>query len=128
MLAERRSCAPASVRGLTQVPASLRDPRAHRARKCLLYLAEHPGASNRRIATAIGITRHDQISTLLSRLARGGLVVNQGRRPGLANAWSLSIDGQRVARALLTHNDVPRDDGPGVRNFSSDGSLDGNTG
>lgn len=83
-----------------EVPDVLCHPRAHRLRACLRHLAEHPGASNRQIATGAGIARDDQISTALARLSRMGLVLKRSGRPGGPNAWSLSTLGQQVAAAL----------------------------
>ncbi len=100
LLAERRPQARSGDSSSVQIPGLLRDPRAHRARSCLLYLAEHPGASNRQIASAVSIARHDQISTLLARLARIGLLVKREGPPGHANAWSLSPHGLQVAHVV----------------------------
>lgn len=86
--------------GAVELPDFLRNPRAHRARACLLYLAEHPGASNRQVAEMVGIARHTHISTLLARLAGAGLLYKATRSPGRANAWSLTSHGVRVAQAL----------------------------
>ena len=82
------------------LPDLLRDPRAHRARACLRYLAQHPGASNRQIATGIGIAQHPQISALLARLGGAGLLDKLAGAPGRSNAWSLSARGRRAAHAL----------------------------
>jgi hypothetical protein len=82
------------------VPRFLLDPRAHRARACVLRLAEHHGASNRQLARAVGVARDDQISTLLSRLTREGLLCKRQARPGGPNAWWLSPYGLQVACAL----------------------------
>jgi len=94
ILTERSTASP------VEIPTVLRDPRAHRARGCLRYLAENPGASNRQIADGIGIARHDQASTLLSRLAAAGLLAKQPGAPGLPNAWTLTGHGVQVALAL----------------------------
>lgn len=83
-----------------QIPRSLRNPRALRAGQCLRYLVEHPGASNRGVANAIGVVSHTQISTLLARLASMGLLVKHPGRPGHPNAWSLTPYGLRVAHVL----------------------------
>lgn len=79
-----------------EVPDALRDPRAHRARQCLLHLAAHPGASNHSVATAVGVSSHSQISMLLRRLERLGLLDKRAGRPGHPNAWSLTPHGCRV--------------------------------
>lgn len=89
-----------AVDSTVTIPPALSDPRAHRVRACLLYLLEHPGASNRQVARAVGVGRDDQISTALARLCRLGLLDKRPGRPGLANAWSLTPEGARVARAL----------------------------
>lgn len=86
--------------GDAPIPDTLRDPRAHRARECLLYLSAHPGASNREIAEAAGIARQAQISRLLARLSAQGLLTKHPGRPGGPNAWSLTSLGARVSRAL----------------------------
>jgi AcrR family transcriptional regulator len=86
------------------VPPLLRSPRARRPRECLLYIAEQcrrgHRPSNRQIADAIGIARHDQISTLLSRLAAAGLIAKPPTRAGHANAWSLTPSGEQAARGI----------------------------
>lgn len=86
---------------LESIPSALRDPRARRARGCLLYVAQHPGASNRQIATSVGVTSHTQISGLLGRLARMGLIDKQAGQPGRPNAWSATDEGRRIAASLL---------------------------
>jgi AcrR family transcriptional regulator len=85
-----------------ELPAVLGNPNAHRARRCVLHLAEHPGCSNSEVASAVGITSHAQASMLLARLARAGLLLKQPGRPGQANAWSLTPQGGHAAQAL-TH-------------------------
>jgi AcrR family transcriptional regulator len=106
MLASRHARMLQTVRGRSHsrrrvlMPAALLDPRAHRARTCLRYLAGHPGASNREVADAIGIKSHPQISALLSRLLRAGLVEKRSGEPGHPNAWTLT---QLTHRLLDTH-------------------------
>jgi AcrR family transcriptional regulator len=84
-----------------QIPSTLRDPRAHRARECLRYLAQNPGVSNREVAAAVGIRRQEQISRLLARLHALGLLVKPAAPRGAANAWSLTPYGLHVCRVLL---------------------------
>ncbi|HEY1458019.1 MAG TPA: TetR/AcrR family transcriptional regulator [Solirubrobacteraceae bacterium] len=82
------------------IPDELSDPVAYRARQCVLYVSGHPGASNRQIAAGIGVNHQGQISTLLGRLSRLGLLVKHPQGPGRANAWCLTARGERVAAAL----------------------------
>jgi hypothetical protein len=82
------------------LPAALRDPRAHRARRALCYLAEHPGASNREVAAGIGVSHHEQASKLLARLAALDLLAKDPGQSGRANAWSLTRYGVHASRAL----------------------------
>jgi AcrR family transcriptional regulator len=83
-----------------EVPDVLLAPRAHRVRQCLLYVAENPGASNRRVGAALGIPHSGQIAGLLGRLAGLGLLVKHAGKPGHPNAWSPTTAGRRVAAAL----------------------------
>ncbi len=85
----------------TVIPKGLTNPRAHRSRECLRYLATHPGASNRAVGEGIGLTRLEQAATLLARMANQGLLHKQAGRPGHRNAWSLTPHGEQVAKALL---------------------------
>jgi AcrR family transcriptional regulator len=86
---------------LALLPATLRDPRAKRARACLRHVAAHPGASNREVAQGAGITGHAQASKLLTRLAHMGLVTkNAPGAPGHPNAWSLTPYGTTTAARL----------------------------
>jgi AcrR family transcriptional regulator len=82
-----------------EVPDALLDPRAHRARACLLYVAKHPGTSNREVAAGIQVASHTQASTLLRRLFELGLLV-KGRATRRGNAWTLTEEGADVARTL----------------------------
>jgi AcrR family transcriptional regulator len=81
----------------------LSDPRAHRARQVVTYVASNPGASNRQIADAVGIAGHTQMSKLLSRLARGGLIRKGPTRPGYPNSWSLTVNGQQHLALCTSH-------------------------
>jgi AcrR family transcriptional regulator len=68
----------------------------------LRAIAAHPGASNRRIAQEAGVADQGQISKLLRRLERAGLVENpigEDAR-GAPNAWTLTAKGERVERSL----------------------------
>jgi AcrR family transcriptional regulator len=89
-----------SPQALAEVPEALRNIRAHRARLCLLYLVRHPGASNQEVGRGIGVSHRGQLARMLARLAALGLLVKHVGGPGRPNAWSLSTEGERVARAL----------------------------
>jgi hypothetical protein len=82
------------------LPASLFKPQAFRARQCLLFLADHPGASNQQVAAGIGLAHHGQMSTLLARLQREALLVKQAGGAGRPNSWSLTAGGEQVSHAL----------------------------
>ncbi len=68
----------------------------------LLAVAAHPGGSNREIGHASGVADQGQISKLLSRLERLGLVCNAGLAPGRGapNAWTLTAKGLEVEGAM----------------------------
>jgi AcrR family transcriptional regulator/DNA-binding MarR family transcriptional regulator len=68
----------------------------------LTAISERPGASNRQIADVAGIHDQGQISKLLGRLERLGLIANYGagQAKGEANAWGLTPKGKEVEAAL----------------------------
>lgn len=68
-------------------------------------ISEHPGASNRAIGKLAEITDQGQISKLLNRLERIGMVTNTGVGPekGGPNAWTLTETGERVVASIRTH-------------------------
>jgi AcrR family transcriptional regulator len=82
------------------LPAGLQNPSAHRARQCLLFLADHPGASNREVAAGVGVRHASQISRLLSGLLTQGLVGKRSEGVGRPNVWWLTPHGEQAARAL----------------------------
>jgi predicted transcriptional regulator len=82
------------------IPEVLSNPSAHRARRCVLFLAEHPQASNREIASGIGVAHASQISKLLSCLLGERLVARHSAGAGKRNAWWLTSRGEEVTRAL----------------------------
>ncbi|MGH2912171.1 MAG: TetR/AcrR family transcriptional regulator [Solirubrobacteraceae bacterium] len=97
-IALERSARPPHLR--VPVPSQLHHARASRARACVLYVAENPGASNRKIATGIGIKHVGQASTLLARLERLEVLTKQPGGAGRSNAWTLSPRGEEVVRSL----------------------------
>jgi AcrR family transcriptional regulator len=74
----------------------------YRTVRVLMGIAGRPGASNRTVAEASGISDQGQISKLLARLDSLGLVRNtgQGHPKGAPNAWQLTARGQEVEQAI----------------------------
>jgi AcrR family transcriptional regulator len=70
----------------------------------LSAVASEPGASNRRIADTAGVQDQGQISKLLTRLHRLGLIQNtgNGHTHGEPNAWTLTPRGTQVQQVLAT--------------------------
>jgi DNA-binding IclR family transcriptional regulator len=65
----------------------------------LKAVAEHPGASNRVLAEVAEIGDQGQVSKLLARLQRVGLIENTGlgaAARGEPNAWRLTARGRSV--------------------------------
>ena len=99
---------PAPVRpdGRTRAPADpLRDVEmrlTYRTARVLSVVAEHPGSSNREIGLASGIQDQGQMSKLLTRLSRLGLIENTGAGPsrGGPNAWVLTGAGAEFEWAV----------------------------
>ena len=85
------------------IPKQLHHARACRARACVLYVAEHPGASNQKIASAIGIRHLGQASTLLARLEEIEVLTKRPGGAGRPNSWRLSSQGEEIARSLKRH-------------------------
>jgi AcrR family transcriptional regulator len=74
----------------------------YRTATVLQALEERPGQSNREVADLVGISDQGQISKLLSRLARLGLLVNGSDR-GERNAWTLTATGSRVTGSIKSY-------------------------
>jgi AcrR family transcriptional regulator len=77
----------------------------YRTARVLECVEREPGVSNRGVADAAGIKDQGQISKLLARLERLGLLENTGpgaHSKGEPNAWALTPLGQRVAQRLRT--------------------------
>jgi AcrR family transcriptional regulator len=86
---------------LSDVPMRL----TYRTLRVLAGVAEHPGASNREVADRAGIQDPGQVSKLLARLERLGMLANvgAGHVRGEPNAWVLSARGERVAQSIRLH-------------------------
>jgi AcrR family transcriptional regulator/DNA-binding MarR family transcriptional regulator len=91
----------AEVDPLDGVPMRL----TYRTARVLEGVAERPGLSNREIAAHAGITDQGQVSKLLARLERLGLLANkgEGHLKGVPNAWTLTAKGRLVAQNIRTH-------------------------
>jgi AcrR family transcriptional regulator/DNA-binding MarR family transcriptional regulator len=79
----------------------------YRTVRVLLAISEHAGASNRAIGETAGMSDQGQISKLLGRLQKLGLISNTGLGPGLGapNAWSLTATGRQVVQSVLAHTE-----------------------
>jgi AcrR family transcriptional regulator len=86
---------------LAELPMRL----TYRTARALEAVADAPGVSNRAVGEHAGISDQGQISRLLSRLQRLGLVANggEGHTRGEANAWTLTQTGSRVVRSIGAH-------------------------
>jgi AcrR family transcriptional regulator len=72
----------------------------YRTVRCLLFVSEHPGSSNREIATGTEIADEGQASKLLMRLAGLDLLAKRSPGPGKPNAWCLTDYGEQVLQAV----------------------------
>jgi AcrR family transcriptional regulator len=88
---------------LDGIPPAMR--LTYRTALVLETIADHPGISNRLAGEHAGVSDQGQISKLLARLERLGLVQNtgEGHARGEANAWTLTPTGVQVARGLRAH-------------------------
>ncbi len=107
---------PAAASAPNPAPRGARDPLAdvnlrltHRTARVLEGIAELSGRgsdpSNREVANFAGVTDPGQISKLLRRLERLGLLVNTGagHAKGEPNAWVLTPKGERVTHSIRMH-------------------------
>lgn len=74
----------------------------YRTLQVLSAIASTPGASNREVADQAGVHDQGQISKLLARLEKLGLIHNTGagQPSGEPNAWTLTPQGQELEQAL----------------------------
>ncbi len=79
----------------------------YRTVRVLLAVAEHSGASNRAVGESAEMTDQGQISKLLGRLQRLGLIANTGLGPsqGAPNAWTLTPAGCQLTKSIRTHTE-----------------------
>ncbi len=83
----------------------------YRTARVLEGVAAAPGASNREVAERAGIQDPGQVSKLLARLERLGLLENtgEGHTKGEPNAWGLTPKGCRVAQSIREHGPCERE-------------------
>ncbi len=107
--AARELARPVPTRRASSVRAGASDPfrdlgmrLTYRTVRVLDAVAANPDASNRQIGDTAGISDQGQISKLLARLARLGLIDNApgASDKGLANKWRLTERGQGIQRAI----------------------------
>jgi AcrR family transcriptional regulator len=74
----------------------------YRTVRVLMAVAAHPGSSNRAVGDEAGIADQGQMSKLLARLKRLGLVENSrdGQAHGLANVWTLTEKGRELEQSM----------------------------
>jgi AcrR family transcriptional regulator len=82
----------------------------YRTVQVLVAIGEHRGASNRLVGAQVGIADQGQISKLLARLERVGMIANTGLGPGLGapNEWALTPTGEQVVNSIRTHTENSR--------------------
>jgi AcrR family transcriptional regulator len=82
----------------------------YRTARVLEGVAENPDGSNRQVADHAGIQDAGQVSKLLRRLERLGLLANRGagHLKGEPNAWALTVEGERLARSIRLHSRCDR--------------------
>jgi AcrR family transcriptional regulator/DNA-binding MarR family transcriptional regulator len=97
--------APHSLQGEPQAPVLRSDPfkdagtrLTYRTMRVLCAIQEQPGSSNRKIGDLAEVGDQGQVSKLLARLERVGVIVNTaaGASKGEANAWTLTPAGRQV--------------------------------
>jgi hypothetical protein len=83
----------------------------YRTARVLDCIASQPGISNRLVSDRAGVSDQGQISKLLMRLKRLGLIANtgEGHPKGEPNAWKLTPLGERVSQRLNIRSDLRQD-------------------
>lgn len=79
-----------------------------RTARVLAAISARPGASNRQIADVAEVADQGQMSKLLNRLRRHGLVENDGpgQAKGEPNAWTLTQRGHDIQHAIGSSNNL----------------------
>jgi AcrR family transcriptional regulator len=94
-----------AARGVVDPLAGLPMRLTYRTARVLEGVAGSPGLSNRQVADFAGIADQGQVSKLLARLVRLGLLVSsRGEQvKGEPNAWQLTARGQLVTQNIRMH-------------------------
>jgi AcrR family transcriptional regulator/DNA-binding MarR family transcriptional regulator len=92
---------------LREIPMRL----TYRTARVLQAAREHPGVSNRQLGEQADLYDQGQISKLLARLQRLGLLENtgEGQARGESNAWRLTPLGERVTEQLSLNSPAHKD-------------------
>ena len=107
-----------SVAGASPAALAVLDPLrgvpmrlTYRTALVLEQVATHPGASNRVIGEHAGVLDQGQISKLLARLEKLGLLANTGPGPikGESNAWRLTQLGEQITQHLSLNSSLSED-------------------
>jgi AcrR family transcriptional regulator len=79
----------------------------YRTMRVLSAIAEHPGCSNREVGGLAEMSDQGQISKLLARLERIGVIANgvHDKSRGLPNAWTLTDVGSQVTHNIRMHTE-----------------------
>jgi AcrR family transcriptional regulator len=100
---------PAGLQDEQQAPVLLSDPfkdagmrLTYRTMRVLCAIGETPGLSNRRVAALAEVGDQGQVSKLLARLERLGMIANAAADAGKgeANAWTLTPAGRQVTNRI----------------------------
>jgi DNA-binding MarR family transcriptional regulator len=77
----------------------------YRTALVLEAIAQTPGTSNLGVARHAQINDQGQVSKLLARLERNGLLQNTGRghAQGAPNEWRLTPTGEKIERGIREH-------------------------
>jgi AcrR family transcriptional regulator/DNA-binding MarR family transcriptional regulator len=104
---DRPVTVPARVRAPARQPlAGLGMRLTYRTIRAMVAVAEKPGGSNREVGSAAGMVDQGQISKLLARLSRLGLIENtsDGQVKGAPNSWRLTAKGRELNAVIGSEN------------------------
>jgi AcrR family transcriptional regulator/DNA-binding MarR family transcriptional regulator len=108
---ERPVVAPARVQTPPRQPlAGLGMRLTYRTIQVMVAVGEHPGGSNREVGNAAGMVDQGQISKLLTRLSRLGLIENtsEGVAKGAPNSWRLTAKGRELHAVIASEDGLAR--------------------